>query len=173
MIKHTVQREYFEDINFRRNNVRKDFADLMFMNWEFLLHACICGFMFAVHAFYASVRMRKRGIRQCVCVCVRLSVQTATAAQGSMKCKSEFLQASSHVFLDLQNNASFELSLYLLGMPLQTFQNCAQKNLSMECCYSTQQLALHQNAAARVRRELKGSAEANNFRLGTFGINPF
>ncbi len=38
---------------------------------------------------YALVRMRKRGIRQCVCVSVCLHVQTATAAQRSMKWKQE------------------------------------------------------------------------------------
>ncbi len=46
---------------------------------------------------YASVRMRKRGIRLCVCVCRQ--------------------------FVDLQNNALF--SSYLLGMPLQPFQKSA------------------------------------------------
>ncbi len=49
-------------------------------------------------------------------------------------------------FVDVQNNASFSsyTQICLLGMPWQPFQKSAQKNLSMECCYSTQQLAPHQ-----------------------------
>ena len=90
-----------------------------------------------------SVCMRKGGIRQCVCVCRLLYSCSRINEVQVIGFQSCFLGFAKQCFIQFSEFPQF----CLLEMTLQTFQKSAQKNLSMECCYSAQQLALQQNAS--------------------------
>ena len=65
------------------------------------------------------------GLSQCVtCVCLHVCVCVCVDCYSCSRMNQVQVRVSSHVFLDLQNNASFSSNMpsCLLGMPLQPFQ---------------------------------------------------